>query len=488
MAPTRVLLVTGHLAAPALRRVAAELSRTAGVDCEVAELDIQVAALMHARWLARRLPRFLSERFGTATPPFQRIIVPGYCTGDLEELAKDCGLPLERGPKDLFELPEYFGCRGIRQPLRDRSIEIIAEINHAPRLTSVELMAAAERFRSGGADVIDLGCIPGERWEGVGTAVRTLRREGFRVSIDSFDRGEVEAAVQAGAELVFSVNETNRGWAVGLPAELVGIPDRPDDFESLIRTVTVLQAEGARFRIDPILEPVGHGFARSLQRYYRARQRWPDTPMLMGVGNVTELSEVDSAGVNFLLAALCRELNIGSVLTTEVANWCRSAVREFDIAARMAEYAVSNGVLAKNLGESLLMLRDRRLHWPTDREVDEWAGRVRDPNFRVVVTQGGLHLINREGHWSGENPFALFTRMLEQAHEAAARMTPEHAFYLGYELAKAAIARTLHKNYLQDEPLDWNILTVSESGSPLHNEAEPPANHGSSAEPDGEPR
>ncbi|RMG35665.1 MAG: dihydropteroate synthase [Planctomycetota bacterium] len=473
MASARILLVTGHLAAPALRRMAERLNRQAQLACEVAELDIQVAALMNTRWLASRLPRFLARHTGDDSCPYDRIVVPGYCTGNLEELAAQSGLPLERGPKDLLELPDYFGQSTAPEPLKHRAIEIVAEINHAPRLSTAELLSVAERYRTSGADVIDLGCVPGERWHDVGRTVRTLRQAGHRVSIDSFDRREVEAAVEAGAELVFSVNSSNIDWAAALPAELVVIPDRPDDFASLVRTAERLLASGRPIRIDPILEPIGHGFASSLQRYFLARRRWPDTPMLMGVGNVTELTEVDSAGVNMLLAAICRELDIGSVLTTEVANWCRSAIREFDIAARMVEHAISRGALPKGLGESLVVLRDRRLRWSTDEEIAEWAGGVRDPNFRIAVTASGLHLFNREGHWRGTDPFDVFRRMLKEADDSAERLTPEHAFYMGYELAKAAIARTLHKNYRQDEPLDWNFLTVSQSAAPTHNEPEP---------------
>ncbi len=86
----------------------------------------------------------------------------------------------------------------------------------------------------------------------------------------------------------------------------------------------------ARFRIDPVLEPIGHGFARSLERFFVARRRWPQLDILMGVGNLTELTEVDSAGVNTLLAGVCQELRIKSVLTTQVINWARSSVRELD--------------------------------------------------------------------------------------------------------------------------------------------------------------
>ena len=39
---------------------------------------------------------------------------------------------------------------------------------------------------------------------------------------------------------------------------------------------------------------------------------------------------------------------------------------------------------------------------------------------------------------------------------------PAHAFYLGYELAKARTALTLGKHYRQDQALDWGFLTVPE--------------------------
>ena len=39
---------------------------------------------------------------------------------------------------------------------------------------------------------------------------------------------------------------------------------------------------------------------------------------------------------------------------------------------------------------------------------------------------------------------------------------PSHAFYLGYEMAKAVTALTLGKDYRQDESLDWGHLTVEE--------------------------
>src|SRR5262249_11891076 len=152
------------------------------------------------------------------------------------------------------------------------------------------ILAAARQFRDSGADVIDLGCDPGDTWEGVGDAVRLLKENNFRVSIDSFNPVEVEAALAAGAELVLSVNSTNvervRGWHEKFPAaEVVAIPDTPSDLDGFARTVETLRAIGIRHRIDPVLEPIGFGFAASLGRYIEVRRRFPNTEIMMGVGN-----------------------------------------------------------------------------------------------------------------------------------------------------------------------------------------------------------
>ncbi|TXT22089.1 MAG: dihydropteroate synthase DHPS [Planctomycetota bacterium] len=284
-----------------------------------------------------------------------------------------------------------------------------------------------------------------------------LRSEGFRVSIDSFDRREVESAVEAGAELVLSGNSSNVSWLVNCDAELVVIPDQPQDTDSLRRTIEELMAAGRRFRLDPILEPIGFGFTASLARYFEARRVWPDVEMMMGVGNLTELSEVDSAGLNFLLAAICQELGIRSVLTTEVVSWCNSAVKEFDLARRVVRHAVTNRVLPKHVGSQLVMLRDVKVHEMGEAGLHRLAEQIRDANFRIFVERGELHLLNRDGHWHGTDPFELFDDITRTVPIDSA-----HSFYLGYELAKATTALTLGKQYRQDEALQWGFLTVPE--------------------------
>ena len=93
----------------------------------------------------------------------------------------------------------------------------------------------------------------------------------------------------------------------------------------LDETVEMLAAAGVPLRIDPVLEPIGCGFAARLGRYLEVRRRYPDAEMLMGIGNLTELTDADSAAINVLLFGFCEELGIRSVLTTQVINWARTS-------------------------------------------------------------------------------------------------------------------------------------------------------------------
>ena len=257
----RFAFITGKLAEPALRRVLTELGPRVGFEPVVVVLPITVAALMTADWVARHLPSGLAA---------DGLFLPGYCRGDAVDVAKAAGVPAVLGPKDLRDLPEFFGnTSGPPPDYGAYDIEILAEINHAPKLSLEVILVQAQHYRDSHAEIIDLGCDPGITWSGVGAAVRLLCERGFRVSIDSFNPEEVMHALEAGAELVLSVNSTNlqhvRAWHERFPAaEMVAIPDSPSDLDSLARTVAALTELGVKHRLDPILEPIGFGFAASL--------------------------------------------------------------------------------------------------------------------------------------------------------------------------------------------------------------------------------
>jgi dihydropteroate synthase-like protein len=447
MSRPHLLFVTGKLAEPSLRRILEELSPRGNFDYSIAVLPITVIALATTPWIARHL---------TIPAGVDRVILPGLCQGDLGAV-RSLIADVERGPADLRDLPDFFAATQSPQDYGGCDIEILAEINRAPRLSRQELVRQAQALQADGADIIDIGCDPGSMWMAVGDAVRELRDAGMRVSIDSFDPHEVEAAVAAGAELVLSVNGSNIEAARSWGCEAVVLPDELATLEGLDRSVEKLIAWGIPFRIDPVIEPIGLGFAASMGRYLEVRRRYPDAEMMMGVGNLTELTDADSAGINVLLLGFCEEVGIRSVLTTQVINWCRSCVRELDLARRLVFHACTRRVLPKHIEPDLLLLRDPRLRTHGDEVLRDLASRVTDRNFRLFAERGLLHVFNNQAFLQGADPFQLFAQLREQSE-----IDPAHAFYLGYEMAKAVTALTLGKNYTQDQALRWGFLTVPE--------------------------
>jgi dihydropteroate synthase-like protein len=461
-----IQFVTGRLAEHSLRQIVEPLAREAGFDFTIDVMPITVAALMTPEWIARRLK---------LAPGAMCVLVPGYCTGDLAPIEQAVRVPVERGPRDLRQLPVFFGRGPAPSDYGAYDIEIIAEINHCPRFTLPEIRREARQLAADGADVIDVGCEPDGPWAGVADTVRALRDDGHRVSIDSLDPREIEPAVRAGAELVLSVNHSNRAAARDWGCEVVAVPDDPRTLAGLDETVEALAAAGIRQRIDPVLEPIGFGFAGSLGRYLHVRDRYPDAEMMMGIGNLTELTDADSAAVNVVLLGFCEELGIRSVLTTQVINWARSSVRECDLARRLAYHSIRHRVLPKHLEPQLVMLRDASVTQPSTDDLERLAADIKDANYRVFVADGEVHVVSRSLHLHDIDPFVLFERLRQSGADGSLpkNLDAAHAFYLGYEMCKAATAMTLNKQYQQDEPLDWGFLTRPEDRHYLRTEPDP---------------
>jgi hypothetical protein len=156
MSSPHLLFVTGRLAEFALRRILEELAPRIGITASVVVLPITVIALATTRWIATHL---------TVPPGIERIILPGLCQGDLALVESPVGVPVQRGPADLRDLPDFFRA----SPRADaqygaHNIQILAEINHAPQMALDDLLAQADALRAAGADLIDVGCDPGEPW------------------------------------------------------------------------------------------------------------------------------------------------------------------------------------------------------------------------------------------------------------------------------------------------------------------------------------
>ncbi len=193
----------------------------------------------------------------------------------------------------------------------------------------------------------------------------------------------------------------------------------------------------------------------SITRYHETRRRWPGIEMMMGTGNLTELTEADSLGVTALLVGMCSELAIRNVLIVQVSNHTRRTVEEHDAARRVMYAAKADAALPKGYGRGLLALHDKRPYVQTPDEIAAQAAEVRDPNYRIAVAEDGIHVFNRDVHTIGTDAMAFFPE-LDVASDGA------HAFYLGGELTKAETAWRLGKRYVQDEALAWGAAADAE--------------------------
>jgi dihydropteroate synthase len=363
-------------------------------------------------------------------------------------LSAEFGTTFVRGPEELADLPEFLGFGAKSADLSRHDTRIFAEIVEAPSLSPDALLARAAALRAEGADVIDLGCRPGAAFPHLEEAVRRLKGEGYHVSIDSGDPQELRRGALAGADFLLSLSEETLDVVAGTAAVPVLIPRAHGDLGSLVRAAGLATARGLPCLLDPVLDPIHAGFAASLGRYAQLRERLPKADILMGTGNLTELTDADSSGITALLLGICSELAIRNVLVVQVSPHTRRTVAEHDLARRIMYAARANADLPRGYASGLLQVHDRRPFTATPQDIAEQAASVRDANWRIIVGPDGIHAFNQHRHEIGTEAMAFFP-VLDVAKDGA------HAFYLGTELAKAEIAWRLGKRYAQDAPLDF---------------------------------
>ncbi len=446
-----ILFLTGKFAERQLRQILEKMQPE--FSYTVHQLGLKVAALMTADMITRRL----TDTFGAT-----RIIVPGRCRGELDKLTQDFGIPVERGPEELKDLPQFFGKAAQKPDLSRYQVKIFAEITDAPMMDIETAVARAYYYQQQGANVIDIGCLPGTPFPHMEELIQTLKLEGFKVSIDSLETDDLLRGGKAGADYMLSLHSGSLWIADEVDSTPILIPSTHGDLSSLDQAIEHLQAKNREFIVDPILDPIHFGFTESIVRYYSFRSKYPAIEMMMGVGNLTELTHADTAGINALLLGICSELNINHILATEVSLHARRAIREADTARRIMLAAQEHNTLPKHIDPGLMALHETAPFPYSLEEIQELAGQITDPSFRIQVSREGVHIFNRDGFHSAQDPFSLFPALNVQTDGG-------HAFYLGVQLARAEIAWQLGKRFTQDQDLNWGCaLETDEQTVDLH--------------------
>jgi dihydropteroate synthase len=453
----KILFLTGKLAEPSVHKVLQEMAPLP-FDYRVHQIGVSVAALMTDKMIARRLtPADYQD--------CQEIIVPGRCRGDLENLSRDLGIKVTRGPEEIKDLPLHFGKAKKQPDLSRYNVNIFAEIVDAPERSIESLIERAQYYQANGADVIDIGCLPEESFPHLEEAIHALHDVGLKVSVDSLSLPDLRRAAKAGADYLLSLTEETIDLAKETDAIPVLVPAEPGSLASLERAMEAMDKIGKPWIADPILDPIHFGLTASIVRYHELRQKYPEAPIMMGVGNLTELTDADTSGINAMLFGIISELNINCVLATEVSPHARRAIREADVARRMMFAAKQDDALPRDITADLLVAHERRPFTDTAEEIRELATSIKDPNYRIKVAREGIFMFNRDGLMLDTDPFEFYPQL-------QLKDDPGHAFYLGVELARAEVAWQLGKRYTQDEDLQWGCAVEQEQEDLTQQKAE----------------
>ena len=452
--PENILFLTGRLAEPNLKKTLESID-SRNFTFDVRQIGVSVAALITGDMIKRRL---------SDCSDYDKIMLPGLCAGNTDELSDYFGAKFIRGPKELNDLPEYFGSPAQKTLLDKYSVLLFAEIVDAPQRTVEEIVEKACLLKESGADVVDIGCLPSQPFPHLGETIQELKTKGFRTSVDSLSSDELLCGGKAGADYLLSLSKETLWLADEVESIPVIIPEADCGIDSLYEAVELLIKNEQPFFADSILNPVHFGFTESIVQYFNLRERFPEIDIMIGTGNITELTEADTMGMTALLMGIVSELNAGAVLTTQVSEHACSVVKETDLARRIMYAAKQQSSLPKGYSRDLLELHEKKPFPVSAEEIQKMAEKIRDPSFRIQTSDEGIHVYNRDGIHTSDDPYEIYPK-LNVEDDAS------HAFYLGYELAKAEISRQLGKRYTQDRNLSWGCIVPDESSGDHYIEA-----------------
>ena len=457
---------------------------------------------------------------------FEIIITPGLIRKDVSYVKQKTGIETYKGPKDAADLaivlemiekldlsPTIPADKLIEEELRKRALmfienfekddknklnllekpeniligklpvgedfpmRVLAEIANAPLLTDDELLRRAEYFVRSGADMVDLGMVAGETLDTrIPSMVKLLKKHlDVPVSIDTLNPVEIKSAVESGVDMVLSLDHGN--WEEVIPyLEERSIPAVilptdysknwvPETVEDRVKSVVELRKKCKKIDVlaDLILDPINSSsMVDSIMACHKFKEKNRE-PIFFGVGNVTELLDADSIGVNALLGGIAMELGASVLFTPEESGKTIGSVKELSISSDMMFLAKNRGSIPKDLGINLVLFKDKRKIDGIVEDVDvpvveaeEDYKFQQDPagSFKIVVDGGhikAVHYINMVPQVvvKGETAKAVYDEIIRRG--LISRI--EHATYLGSELEKAEIASKTGKNYVQDFPL-----------------------------------
>jgi dihydropteroate synthase-like protein len=514
----KILIITGKLASSSVKKVSSQSKH----EIFVYTMKTPIAAFLTPQKIIRDIKcnvNFLKS--------IDIIITPGLIRKNVRPIQDEIGIPTYKGPIEAADIPVVLELiekldlssqipadklmedelkkralmfinnfekddKNIKKLLKkpenimigklpvgeDFPMRVLAEIANAPLLNQDELLDRAEYFVKKGADMLDIGMIAGENLENnIPEMVRVLKENmgDIPISIDTLNPAEIEVAVESGVDLILSLDLGNCDEVIPLIKEKkIPAVILPTDFSknwtprTIIERVNAIEelmkkCNGINVIADLILDPINsQSIVESIISCYKFKKR-NKIPLFFGVGNVTELLDVDSVGVNALLSGIAMELGASILFTPEASGKTLGSVHELLISSKMMFLAKNRGSAPKDLGINLLILKDKRKREKIIEDIDtpivlgvEDYKFKQDPcgSFKLMVERDVIRAV----HYKNMNPDVSITgETAKQVYDMIIKQglvsRVEHAAYLGAELQKAEISLKLGKNYLQDFPL-----------------------------------
>lgn len=466
----RILLPTGAATESLVRRAAA------GYDA-----DVVVTGEIASFLTPHALRLLLKDK------NYDCVIISGMCTASFEQVERETGIAIYRGPRHAADLAlvlpllgnetlsrtipadDFLAARKAENALRrieeqeqeakpdfliqgvkiggGSRIKVLAEIMDAHRCGDIRRVV--EDYLAFGADIVDLGfgfdAVPDEV-----TRVFSLMRDiEAPLAVDTQDPSLIRAALIR-ADIVLSLQETNIP-VVGREVADAGVTAVVVPGNStLTKNIALAKKAGIRCIIaDPLLQPVCSGFTRSLSRFRKF-----SCPLFFGAGNVVELLDADSVGMNALLAGIAAEVGASVILTSEHSDKTQGSIREMRRATEMMVLA-KDRPYPKDLGIDLLVLKEkrRRREPPLEYDTAQPARPIPDEitydpkgNFRIGIKGDRIIAIIHGKATKGEHWQDILSKLLSQGDVSLL----DHAGYLGRELYKAELAIRYGRSFEQD--------------------------------------
>ena len=520
----KILIVTGNLAFPLVKNIADESDK----DVIVHRADIQIAAFLTPQMIIKELKTFFYNDLDNfdiiLTPGLMRkatdeiansLNIPtfkgssdGADLGMVLDLIEELELSTVKSADKLIEeekrkhalefIEDFENDQERIEKLLKKSnnilvgnlavgedfpMRVLAEIANAPILPLEELINKAKYFLANGADMIDIGMIAGEDFSyKIPEMIATLRpiMNDKPMSIDTLNPEEIKVAIEHGIDLVLSIDLGNNKEilpllkkhnipSVALPTDFSKgkVPHSPQErVTAMDRLTKICQSEDVEIIADLILDPINSSSIVDSIIACRQYNMIHKLPIFFGVGNVTELLDTDSVGVNALLAGIAMELGSCILFTPEESGKTNGSVYELAIASKMMFLAKNRTSIPKDLGINLLLFKDKKKRQNLFEKFNVPVKTAKKSEHFVLDPEGSfkirvVHGIRPEDskiiviHFKKLNPdLAIEGTCTREIYNEIINQgllsRYEHAAYLGAELQKAEIAMITGKEYVQD--------------------------------------